>query len=277
MPQPPPPRPESLLESPSPPIHLPTILDDILDVCDDEEVSQQPVHGGDGSTMSDQSSVHSETPHSLYLSLSPCSPSPPAPASPSSIPPIAPAPPAPPTRPQRIRRPRSEWLPEQWAVPNHYRQIREPTPAVPSSDEKDDNSDDPIDLINALSASTVEHTTYKQSQQQSDAELWHTACEEEMEAHRVNGTWEIVKLPPRKRAIGSRWFLKVKHNADGSLDRYKGRIVAKGYSQRPGFDFKETFAPTVRYSTIRTVLAITALGPPCSQMYTALCKRFRSS
>jgi hypothetical protein len=80
-----------------------------------------------------------------------------------------------------------------------------------------------------------------------------------MEAHRVNGTWEIVKLPPGKRAIGSRWFLKVKHNADGSLDRYKGRIVAKGYSQRPGFDFKETFAPTVRYSTIRTVLAITAL------------------
>ena len=81
-----------------------------------------------------------------------------------------------------------------------------------------------------------------------------------MEAHKVNGTWEIVKLPPGKHAIGSRWFLKVKHNADGSLDCYKGRVVAKGYSQRPGFDFKETFAPTVHYSTIRTILAIAALG-----------------
>ena len=50
-----------------------------------------------------------------------------------------------------------------------------------------------------------------------------------MEAHRLNGTWEIVKLPPGKRAIGSRWFMKVKHNADGSLDRYKARLVAKGY------------------------------------------------
>ncbi len=53
--------------------------------------------------------------------------------------------------------------------------------------------------------------------------------------------------------------MKVKHNADGSLDCYKSRLVAKGYSQCPGFDFKETFAPTVRYSTIHIVLALAAL------------------
>jgi len=80
-----------------------------------------------------------------------------------------------------------------------------------------------------------------------------------MEAHGLNGTWEIVKLPPGKHAIGSRWFMKVKHNADGSLDHYKARLVAKGYSQCSGFDFKKTFAPTVRYSTIRIILAIAAL------------------
>ena len=51
----------------------------------------------------------------------------------------------------------------------------------------------------------------------------------------------------------------MKRNADGSLDRYKARFCAKGYSQCPGFDFKETFAPTVRYSTIRIILAIAAL------------------
>jgi hypothetical protein len=80
-----------------------------------------------------------------------------------------------------------------------------------------------------------------------------------MEAHRLNRTWEIVKVPPGKHAIGLRWFIKVKHNADGSLDRYKARLVAKGYSQHPDFDFKETFAPTVRYSTIRIILPIAAL------------------
>jgi len=53
--------------------------------------------------------------------------------------------------------------------------------------------------------------------------------------------------------------MKVKHNADGSLDCYKARLVAKGYSQCPGFDFKKTFAPTVRYATIWIILAITAL------------------
>ena len=121
------------------------------------------------------------------------------------------------------------------------------------------NSDDPLDLIQAGAASTPEPTSFRQSQQCSDADLWQKACEEEMEADRLNGTWEIVKLPPGKLAIGSRWFMKVKHNADGSLDCYKARLVAKGYSQHPGFDFKETFAPTVRYSTIRIVLALAAL------------------
>jgi Reverse transcriptase (RNA-dependent DNA polymerase) len=53
--------------------------------------------------------------------------------------------------------------------------------------------------------------------------------------------------------------LKVKYNADGSLEHYKARLVAKGYSQHPVLNFKKTFAPTVRYATIHTILAIAAL------------------
>ena len=200
-PQWPPPCPQSLLESPPPPLQLPALLDSILDEDDDLTASQQPDHGEDVYTESDQSSVCSKSPPSTYLSLPAPSASPPALASPPSTPPLAPAPPA---RPQHIRRPRSEWLPDQWAIPQHYRQIREPTPAIPSSDEDDSDSDDPIDLIHVHSVSAVEPRTYKQSQQHPDAKLCHAACEKEMEAHRVNGTWEIVKLPPEKHAIGSR-------------------------------------------------------------------------
>jgi hypothetical protein len=189
----------------------------------------------------------------LYHSLPPSHT--PSFASPSSPTP-PPLPTAAPSCPQRLRCPRDEWLPEQWTVSDRYKQPREPTPVVVSSD---DDSDDCLDLIQARAATAPEPTSYSQSQHRSDSELWQKACEEEMEAHRVNGTWKVVKLPPGKRAIGSRWFLKVKYNADGSLDRYKARLVAKGYSQRPGFDFKETFAPTVRYSTIRIILALAAL------------------
>jgi Reverse transcriptase (RNA-dependent DNA polymerase) len=67
------------------------------------------------------------------------------------------------------------------------------------------------------------------------------------------------QVAPWEAAIGSRWFFKVKYNADGSLECYKVRLVAKGYFQCSGFDFKKTFAPTVCYSTIRIILAIAAL------------------
>src|SRR5258708_9691356 len=138
------PRPESLFESPSPPAHLPIMLDSTLDDCNKLERSQQPVHGGDGPTASDQTSVRSETPQSTYLSLPAPSASPPVHSSPPHTPPTAPSPLAPPSRPQHTRRPISEWLPEQWAVPQCYRQIREPTPAIPSSDEDDNTSAHPI-------------------------------------------------------------------------------------------------------------------------------------
>jgi hypothetical protein len=263
----PPPRPDTLLETPLAPCTLPDIYDDVLDT---PSVPQKPVHGGDGSTASalppvppivpilppPSPPVRSQTPPSTYHSLPPVPSPSPAPAPPHPAP--APPPAAPP-RPQCLRCPRDQWMPEQWAVPDRYKQPREPTPVLESSDDDSSDSDDPLDLIQAGAASTPEPTSFRQSQQRSDADLWQKACQEEMEAHRLNGTWEIVQLPPGKRAIGSRWFMKVKHNADGSLDRYKARLVAKGYSQRPGFDFKETFAPNVRYSTIRIVLALTAL------------------
>ena len=68
-----------------------------------------------------------------------------------------------------------------------------------------------------------------------------------------------MELPPGQKAIGSKWVFKIKHNADGSIERFKARLVAKGFSQRPGQDYFETFASTMRHTTIRTVLALAAI------------------
>ena len=74
-----------------------------------------------------------------------------------------------------------------------------------------------------------------------------------------NGTFELVQLPPGSKAIGSRWVFHVKRNADGSIERYKARVVAQGFSQRPGFDYTETFAPTPKWAALRAILALAAI------------------
>ena len=73
-----------------------------------------------------------------------------------------------------------------------------------------------------------------------------------------NQVWEVVSRPQGKKALGSRWIYKVKHAADGSMEKYKARFVAKGISQKEGIDYEETFAPVARYSSIRTIISLAA-------------------
>ena len=89
-------------------------------------------------------------------------------------------------------------------------------------------------------------------------EDWIKAMNEEMATIVKNKTWEMVNLPNGKETIGLKWIFKIKYNEDGSVQKYKARLVAKGYSQLPGVDFTETFAPVARMETIRTVLALAA-------------------
>ena len=71
-----------------------------------------------------------------------------------------------------------------------------------------------------------------------------------------NGAWELVaKLPPGKRAIKGKWVFRVFYKDDGSVDRFKARWVACGYSQRPGIDYLETYCGTLRIETLLIFLA----------------------
>ena len=108
-------------------------------------------------------------------------------------------------------------------------------------------------------SSTIEPKTLAEALRRPDGDKYLASAVDEVKAHLENGTWSLVRLPRGKRAIGSRWVFKIKRKADGSIDKYKGRIVAKGYAQREGIDYTETFAPTARFGALRTVLALAAM------------------
>jgi len=71
-----------------------------------------------------------------------------------------------------------------------------------------------------------------------------------------NDTWQIVDRPEDAEVIGSRMVLRNKVNPDGTINRRKARVVAKGFAQRPGIHFNQTFAPVARMSSIRMLVAL---------------------
>ena len=73
-----------------------------------------------------------------------------------------------------------------------------------------------------------------------------------------NDTWKLVPLPYGKKPIGCKWVYKLKYKSDGSLERYKASLVAKGYSQEYGVDYEETFSPIVKMNTVRCLIALVA-------------------
>ena len=84
------------------------------------------------------------------------------------------------------------------------------------------------------------------------------AMVEEYDAIVKNQVGEVVSRPQGKKVVESKWIYKVKHAADGSVEKYKACFMEKGFSQKEGIDYEETFAPVSRYSSIRTIISIAA-------------------
>ena len=87
---------------------------------------------------------------------------------------------------------------------------------------------------------------------------WKAAMQAEFDSIIKNDTRELVDCPTKRKVIGTKWVWKVKNKADGTLEKIKARLAAQGYSQVEGLDFQDSFAPTARMTTVRTVLAVVA-------------------
>ncbi|CAA7268121.1 unnamed protein product [Cyclocybe aegerita] len=169
-------------------------------------------------------------PPSQPLSPQPSPPPPSPPRSPSPSPPQSPSPPPPPEAPEphcstRVSQPPGEW----WKVTH---KVHEPGDA---------DDEDGYEEVQFAGLAAEE------------------ATQDEYNVINGNETWEIVDLPPGKKAIGSGWVFKIKFKADGTIEWYKARILAKGYSQHPGIDYTEVFAPTFRLATLCLILALAAI------------------
>lgn len=85
---------------------------------------------------------------------------------------------------------------------------------------------------------------------------WQQAMTDEFMALMRNSTWTLVPPQPHYNVIGNKWVFRLKRNPDGTISRYKARQVAKGFHQRPGLDFKDTFNPVIKPQTIKLVLCL---------------------
>ncbi|GBM04026.1 Retrovirus-related Pol polyprotein from transposon TNT 1-94 [Araneus ventricosus] len=98
----------------------------------------------------------------------------------------------------------------------------------------------------------------KEALNEPNSEEWLEAMQTECNALLKNQAWELVRRPKDKNTIGSKWLLRTKYNADGSIALREARLVAKGFAEIPDVDYQETFAPAARPGSIRTVIAYCA-------------------
>ena len=137
-------------------------------------------------------------------------------------------------RPQRNRRP-----------PNKYGMVSEGDVAI-------------LLAKVASKTSNAEPTSLAEALNGPQREQWIQAIVSEIQSLEKNGTWEPATLPPGRKAIGTKLLFKLKLNDLGAVARHKSRVVAKGFSQREGVDYNETFAPVLSYTSLRLIFAVVA-------------------
>nr|GEW35691.1 hypothetical protein [Tanacetum cinerariifolium] len=100
--------------------------------------------------------------------------------------------------------------------------------------------------------------TYNEAMQSRDADFWKEAIDDEIRSIMKNNTWVLSDLPPGCKPLGCKWIFKKMMKVDGTIDKFKARLVIQGFKQKEGIDYFDTYAPVARITTIRLLLALAA-------------------
>ncbi|KAG7577896.1 Retrotransposon Copia-like N-terminal [Arabidopsis thaliana x Arabidopsis arenosa] len=122
-------------------------------------------------------------------------------------------------------------------------------------------------LYNSYILSYSMETEPKTFQQAMKSEKWTKAANEELHALELNKTWIVESLPPGKNVVGCKWVFTIKYNPDGTVERYKARLVAQGFTQQEGVDYMDTFSPVAKLTSVKLLLGLaSAKGWTLTQM-----------
>jgi hypothetical protein len=97
--------------------------------------------------------------------------------------------------------------------------------------------------------------SFSQAMSCKESELWYDAMKEEMNSIKSNEVWDLVELPDGAKSIGCKWVFKTKKDSLGNIERYKARLAAKGFTQKEGIDYTETFSPISKKDSLRVIMA----------------------
>ncbi|GKD38789.1 zinc finger, CCHC-type containing protein, partial [Tanacetum coccineum] len=101
--------------------------------------------------------------------------------------------------------------------------------------------------------------TYNEAMQSRDSAFWKEAIDDEIGSIMENNTWVLSDLPPGCKPLGCKWIFKRKMKVDGTIDKFKARLVIQGFRQKEGIDYFDTYALVARITTIRLLLALAAI------------------
>src|SRR5205814_8392106 len=101
--------------------------------------------------------------------------------------------------------------------------------------------------------------SYDEAMESSDKDKWLQAIQAELKSQHDNGTWIVVKKTKSMKIITAKWVFDIKRDVNGNIVRYKARLVARGFDQEYGIDYEDTFAPVLKYKSLRLLLCLSLL------------------